>query len=311
EVWVDGIKQLTGAIGEVNGVDEEGGHTVTYSGRDKTGDFIDSQIIGFDDIGGNISLKKALELILDNIGLNVGVVDLLEPELFNAAEDVIDDKDGTGSLNMAFAYGRKRQALISSNADGDICIETTKAKDSGAILQRVKNGENNIISQSWSLIDSRLFNKYIHKGQVAPRALNLAGINDVNVVENQRGTVVDNDVRAGRQKVIVEGKSYSSEQLLKRAKWSKQLAKAQATNFNCAVKDHTKYNGGLWRPNTLVVINSDAADIHRKMLIDTVVFSGGEGQPTITRLKMVEKDVYTIVEPKFKPIGALNDGFKS
>ncbi|MCK4758546.1 MAG: hypothetical protein KAT69_00780, partial [Candidatus Aminicenantes bacterium] len=40
---VDGEKKLTGHIGEISGSDQEGGHTVTYTGRDKTGDLVDSQ----------------------------------------------------------------------------------------------------------------------------------------------------------------------------------------------------------------------------------------------------------------------------
>ena len=310
EVWVDGVKQLTGAIDEISGADAEGSHTIRYSGRDRTGDLVDSQLVAFDDIGGDITLKKVLEAVIKNIGSNLGVEDLLKPEPFNPAEDVIEDEDGTNALDMIIEYARKRQAIISSNAEGDVCIETIEPTDSNATLQRVLNGENNMISQSWEIRDSALFHRYIYKGQISPRSVNIAGVDDLKTVENQTGIVVDDSVRPGRQFVVTEENSYSSAQLLNRARWSQQIARSKATTFNCSVKGHSKYNGGLWKANTLVLINSDVADIHRKMLIETVEFVEGEGQPTLTNLTLVERDVYTIKEPTSKPIGSQGDAFR-
>ncbi|RKZ80977.1 MAG: hypothetical protein DRQ35_01175 [Gammaproteobacteria bacterium] len=308
EVWVDDIKQMSGNIDEIGGDESEGSHTVTYSGRDKTSGIIDSQVIGFNDVRGDITLKKVVELILSNIGLDLNVVDNLAPVLFNAAEDVIDGRDGTNALGLAMEYGRKRQALISSDNDGNVCIEDVTPTESGATLQRTNGNDNNILSQSWNITNSELFNTIIHKGQLAPRSLNLAGKTDVATVESQGGTLIDSSVRKGRQKVVVEGKSYSSKQLNDRAKWTHQLSKAKSTTFNCTVKGHSKYNSGLWSPNSLVQINSSVADISRKMLIDTVTFSQGEGQPTITELEFVERNSYTIVKPKDnKKAGKQND----
>jgi len=78
------------------------------------------------------------------------------------------------------------------------------------------------------------------------------------------------------------------------------------------VKDHEKPNGGLWEENTLVLINSDVADISRKMLINTITFSqqeGGSGQTA--SLEFVERDVYTINEQILaqRKTGSQNDIF--
>lgn len=298
EVWIDGIKKITANIDEIGGSESEGSHTITYSGRDKTSGLIDSNIIGFDDVRGDITLKKVVELILNNIGLDLVVVDSLNPAPFNAAEDVIDNKDGVSALAMTMEYGRKRQALISSDENGNIRIQDSTPTESGETLQRVKHGLNNMIDETWILANSELFHTIIHKGQISPRTLNLAGTTDVGLAENQIGITVDDNVRKGRQKIIVEGKSYSSSELKNRSEWTRQLFKAKATTFSCSVIGHSKAGGGLWEPNSLVLINSDVADISRKMLLDTVTFSEGEDQPTITRLDFVERDVYTIVEPK-------------
>lgn len=310
EVWVNRIKRLTGYIEEVNGQEAEGAHTVTYTGRDRTNDFIDSQVVKFDDLraGDTLTLKTIIETIIRNINTDISVIDLYNPEVFNEAEDIVDAEDGTGAFQLAMEYARKRQALLTSDSDGNINIIQSSPLDSGGILQRVKDGiDNNIVSQSWSVEDSKLYNTYIHKGQLDPRGLNFISNPDTSTIENQDGRITNSEVREGRQRVVIEGKGYSSEQLQNRAIWSSQLDKARATRFNCSVKDHIDFD-----VNTLVQINSDVADITRKMLINTITYVEGEGQPTLTNLEFVERDVYTINQRilSSKLVGKQNDSFK-
>ena len=313
-ITVDGVKVLTGFIDEVNGADQNGSHVVTYSGRDRTGDFIDSTIDQISDLNPNdtLTLKRIIEIAIENTGGDILVVDNVDPEAFNVAEDSIRPEVGQNAVAFVSIYARKRQSLLTSNGDGNIEITQSSPTDSGAVVQRLVNSDsNNIISQSWVINGSKEFNKYIHRGQLDPGALNFGGSTDIAASVDQGGRVTNSEIRAGRQKVVVESESYSDEQLGDRAKWSKQLAKSRATRFNCSVKDHQKPRGGLWETNTLVQVNSDVADISRKMLVNTVTFTQGEGQPTATSLEFVEKDVYTIDDLILsqKPIGEQNNAF--
>lgn len=315
-VTVDGIKILTGFIGEVNGNDSEGGHTVSYTGRDKTGDFIDSTINTINDIKASesLTLKSIIESVIAHLGSDLAVEDLLNAAPFNAAEDIIAPRVGQKALEFITAYAQKRQALLSSNGDGNILIAQSSPVDSGAVLQRLQGAnDNNILSQNWSITGSARFNKYIHRGQLKPGALNFGGDSDTNTVEDQGGEAIATGNRVGRQSVIVETDSYSSAQLKNRAKWSKQLAAAKATRYGCVVAGHQMPLGGIWAVNTLAQINSDVADINRKMLLETITFAQGEKKPTTTALGFVEKNVYTINERILaqRPTGSLNDAFKS
>lgn len=312
---VDGEKKVTGAIDEVAGVDQEGSHTVTYSGRDKTGDFQDSQINIIDELRpGALTLKRIIEAVIAHLGSDLIVIDNVNPAAFDAAEDRIETIVGQSTLDFLLPLARKRQVLLPSNGDGNIVIAQSQPIDSEAILQRLlKSDTNNIMSQSWALDDKQEFNKYIFRGQLDPRALNVAGEASVASVEDQGATFVVSGPRVGRQRVVVEKVSYSSGQLKDRAIWASQLAKAQATRFNCIAFGHRNSAGALWEENTLAQINSELADITRKMLVNTVTFSQGERQPTITSLEFVEKDVYTINAGLLaqKPAGDLNDAFRS
>ena len=320
-IIIDGIKRITGSIEEVNGVDEEGSHTVTYSGRDKTGDFIDSDINGLDDLRSPISLGGIIRELITNIGSDIKVINHIIPATFNPAEDLIDIHDGDKAMNIALAYARKRQVLLSSTADGDILITQSTPTDSGVTLQSIKGGLNNIIGQSWSVRSSQRFRTYIHRGQLDPRTLNFAGATSNDSLENQGAKITDAQVidgvevgpRQGRQMVVVEKNAYSNEQLKQRAKWSRQLAKARSTRYNCSVKGHVDQNNNQWTENTLVQINSDSANITRKMLLNTITFVQGEGIPTTTDLGFVERDVYTVDDAinAQKPLGDQNNAFTS
>lgn len=315
-VLVDRFIVLTGFIDEVNGSDQEGAHLITYTGRDKTGDFFDSQINIIDDIkaGEFLTLKRIIETVIRHLDLRLAVVDILDPPAFNEAEDVIAPQVGDGAFEFVSIYAKKRQALLSSDGSGNILITQSSPQDSGEAVQSVRGGQdNNILAQNWAITASQRFNKYVHRGQLDPRALNFAGTSDSETVEDQGGEAIDNDVRVGRQRVEVESESYSSDQLKDRAKWSAQLAKARGTKFTCSVQGHSPPNGGLWQTNTLVQVSSGSADIDRKMLVNTITFQQGEGRPTITTLEFVERNVYTIDEKILsqRPTGGLNDAFKA
>lgn len=313
---VDGETVLTGFIDEVSGSDSEGSHVVAYSGRDRTGDFLDSQINVIDDIQASdaLTLQRIIRIVLDHLGSGLQVLDAFGPPPFNQAEDIVTPEAGESAFDFVSKYAKKRQALLSSTGDGDILITQSEPTDSGAVVQRLSGSDsNNILRQSWTINATTLHNKYVHRGQLDPRALNFTGGASVENLENQSGQFTNSDARAGRQFVKVEGESYGSDQLTDRAKWTGQLAKARATRFSCTVRGHQMPAGGIWEVNTLVQVNSDVADISRKMLLDSLTFSESENGPTITSLELVEANVYTINQQLLsqRPAGRQNDVFSS
>ena len=311
---VDGVTKCSGHIDEINGSESEGSHTVTYSGRDNTGDFIDSTINIIDDIRPNkgFTLIQLVSIVVDHLGLDIGIIDFYNPPPFNGAEDFIKPEVGQNAFDLVMQYARKRQALLTSDGGGRIVITQSQPTNSGAALQRVAGGDdNNILSQDWSFESSQEFNKYIHRGQLDPTALNNAGESDSETVEDQSGEVINSGSRVGRQRVVVETESYSSQQLSDRALWSAQIAKSKAVRFNCSVKGHQMPQGGVWLENTLAQINSSVADITRMMLINSISFSYAEGQATTTSLEFVEANVYTTNSLLLsqKPTGDQGDAF--
>ncbi len=293
---VDGEQVLDGYIDGVDGNESEGSHLVMYSGRDRTQDFIDSDIDVINDIraSGELTLKGLIEIVIKHLGQDLLVIDEFEPPPFNAAEDIAAPKVGQKALEFVAFYAMKRQALLSSDKDGNILITQSSPAESGETLKSDGDGNDNIISQSWSKKSKELFDTYINKGQLNPTALNLTPSPDIADVEEQGARVFQSGARKGRQRVTIEKKGYSNAQLEDRSKWSRQLAKSRATKFNCTVFGHSKVGGGVWRENELTLIISLAADITSYMLSNSVTFSESEGSPTVTSFEFVERDVYTI-----------------
>lgn len=314
EVFVDGVLVCTGYIEDVSGTESEGNHTVTYSGRDNTADFLDSTLDQLDDIraSNSLTLKKLIELVLEHLGLNIPVIGAFSPPPFNEAEDIITPEVGQSAFDFIIQYARKRQALLTSTGKGEILITQSSPEDSDAVVQALNGAnDNNVLSQNWSRRSSEKFRRYVRRGQADPRALNFTGGSDSKTVEDQSGITEDRNIRTGRQQVVVESGGYSSEQLADRSKWAKQQAEAAAVRFSCVVQGHTDTTGEVWDVNLLAQVNSTAADISRKMLIDSVTFSQGEGRATQSALQFVERDVYTISEQVLgqRPAGRLNDAF--
>ena len=309
---VDGVQVLDGYIDGVDGSESEGSHLYTYTGRDKTQDFIDSDIDVMNEIRatGKLTLKRLIELVIEHLGQDIKVIDEFNPPEFNPAEDIASPKVGQNALEFVSLYAMKRQALLSSNCDGNILITQSSPIESGETLKNDASGENNITNQSFSIKSKERFNKYISKGQLDPLALNLTPAPDIAGVEEQGGGVTDSSIRTGRQKVTVEGKGYSSGQLADRSKWSKQIAKAKATKFNCTTLGHSKQKtSGIWRENEITLIISLAANITNYMLTNSVTFNQVEGSADSTSFEFVEKNVYTIdakIQSQRKVGGQLN-----
>jgi prophage tail gpP-like protein len=312
-IRVDGVTVTTGRISRVSGRDAEGGHEVIYSGRDFTSDLIDSSIDTLGDVSADqLTLKRLAELVIRSIGSPLRVVDQLPATApFSVSADFIAPQVGEPALAFLQKYAQKRQALLSSTGAGDLLLTQSQGSDSGAILQSVKgSNSNNIVSHTWAVDVDTLFNRYITRGQLDPRALNFSGEVTTDALVTQWGSTTDPDVPPGRQFVSVQAGAYSNDDLQSLAEWARQLARAKSTRLTCTVHGHSfAGTGQVWAENTLVRVNSEPADISTLMLIATVTFTQREGEGSLSTLELVERDVYTIDEQirAAKPAGKQND----
>lgn len=309
-VIVDGELVLTGTIEDIGGSYDAGSHGITISGRDKTGDLIDSSINIMDDIRAPITLKQVIEKVIEHIGADITVIDNATPEPFNKAEDIVSPKPGDNAFSFIEGYAQKRQVLLTSNAEGNIVITNSQATSGGGVLQNAVKAEiNNILAATWSYTTSGLFNKYVQKGQLDPVALDFGESKSDDGVVSQEGETLDANIREGRQLVMVSDKGFSRAQLQTRAEWSKKIRQARSVTYSCTVQGFQNSGNVLWKLNTLVPVFDAFADIDRELLVNTITFSYGIETGSVSSLGFVEANAYELQLTEPKPVGTNQDAF--
>ncbi len=291
-IRVDGEAVCDGFIDEVNPSYTKGNHTISMSGRSRAQDLVDSTLAPFA-INTDISLVKAIEVVLDQIGLDFSVKNTVTGlSDFNVAEDKIGADVGANAFEFIDQLARKRQALLTSDASGNIIIARSGTEKNPVSLRNIIDGDSNIISASARYSSARRFNKYVVMSQLntATPAFRL----NAEQASNQQEQAIDTGVRSGRQMVIQAEKSSSSAECKTRAIWQANIAKAQSRSYTATVQGVTQQGGGVWVLNTLQRVIDEYADIDEDMLIDSIRFNQSKDSGTITTLGLVDKDAYTL-----------------
>lgn len=308
-VVVDGQRVLTGYVENITGRHTATQHTIIITGRDRTADLIDSSINVLDDIRDTVTLKELIEKVIAHIGADIRVIDNVVVDPFNKAEDIIAPLPGDNAFFFVEQYAQKRQVLLTSNADGNLVLTQSDATPTHAALQNaLQSDTNNITEASWSYMTGNLYNKYIHKGQLDPVALDFGGSKSDSGVVAQQGEAIDANIRAGRQFVSVSAKGYSSDQLKTRAAWSKKVRQARSVAYSCLTPGFTNSAGDLWAVNTLVSVLDEFADINRPLLLNSIQFTyGRDGSRSL--LGFVEANAYKLQVSEPKPVGENQNDF--
>ena len=300
KVFVDGEQVLAGFIEVVNVSGDSTNHSIDIQGRDKTGDLLDSSIGSLEPLSGRVSLATLCKKVIAHIGASIEVVDEVNPKSFNAAEDIANPDPGDNAFEFLEKYARKRQVLLTSNAEGNLVITTSSGEFVLGFLQnRIDDvGEtNNVLRYEVSYDTTGRFNLYRSISQLNPNALSLAGDISPSVIANQGSTSSDADIRRGRQHVLVSEAMSSSGQSADRAKWEADIRKARGRVYSATVDGYRDQFSDLWRINKLITVLDDDAGIEAKMLINSVNFSldsQAESGGRTTTLSLLARNAYTL-----------------
>lgn len=306
KIIVDGEVVLTGFI-EIVEVDYDAGtHNIAIAGRDKTGDLLDSTLDSISDINAPITLKQLVERIISEIGVDISVIDNLNPEQFNKAEDIASPEPGQNAFAFLEQYSRKRQALLSSNGDGNIVITRSSGTFINAPLRHVIGSDNNnIIRGNVSYDTTGRYNVYKFASALNAVALVFAGKTPISSLVDQKGQTTDPDIRSGRQLILISEEAFSDSQNEKRSQWEANIRKSRGRVYSVVVDGFTNATGALWDVNTVVSVVDDFSRIDARMLVNSVTFNFDLDTGSTTTLGLVDENAYTlsISEPEVQRIG--------
>ena len=293
-VLVDGEAVLTGFIELVSVNYDARSHDISIQGRDKTGDLLDSSISAISDLVAPITLKEIIQNVIADLGADIQVIEISPTEPFAAAEDIISPESGENAFSFIEKYSRKRQVLLTSDSDGNVVITQSTGEVIDASLQNiVGSNTNNVISGSVSYDTTGRFNVYKFQSSLNPISLVFAGVTDLAALVDQSGGVTDDQIRIGRQMILVAETPYSSDEDETRATWEANIRKARGRVYSVKLDGFKNQTGQLWSINTLVSVVDDFAGINAQMLINSVNFSFDlRGSATI--LSLVDSNAYTL-----------------
>lgn len=303
-VLVDGERVLTGNIEMVSVTGDSEEHTINVDGRDKTGDLVDSKIGSLSDIRPPITLKAIIELVVLHIGGTILVIDKFGTPIFDKAEDLAAPEPGQDAWDFIQSLARKRQVLLTSDADGNIIITRSAGIIVPATLQnRIKDDTNNVMTYAVSYDYTGRHSIYRMIGQLNPIAVNATASLTNESIANQSNFVTDSEIRPGRHFALVTENAGSDP--LDRAKWEMNIRKARSRVYSATVNGFRNQTGNLWNVNELVTVDDEYAGINSRMLINSVQFAINSGGGRQTTLSLVEKNAYTLEleEPTTDKVG--------
>jgi len=300
-VLVDGVVVLTGHI-EVIEVSYSGdSHSILVSGRDNTADLLDSTISNIDDLrADNLTLKSIIDAVIKNIGSNLKVIDRVNPAAFDPAEDLASPEPGDNAFSFIEKYSRKRQVLLTSDADGNVVIDTnTATKALGAVQHIIGADDNNVIESNFRFDTTGRFNVYKLTSQLSPLPLIFAGDIDLASLVNQVGGALDSSIREGRQMILVSETSSSSTLDEKRARWEADIRRARGLVYSATVPGFKVGfdTGDLWEVNNLYQIVDDYLGKSEPMLCNSIAFLFNAEEGKKTKLGFVDESAYKISLP--------------
>lgn len=295
EIYIDAKKVLTGTLEIVNASYNASNYGINISGRDLTSAIVDSSLDAMPEMTGAITLKTIIQKVIDQLGVGISVVDNAEPEPFNVAEDIISPEPGENAYGFIEKLARKRQVLLSSDADGNVVISTSEGTLIDSPLRcTVDSNSNNILSGDISYDQTGRFNRYKVFSELNMSAADNAGDVPTDKLIDQSGVVVDADIPVGRQHVFTGEVSSGDAQCINRAKWEANIRKARGKAYAVSVENQFDNNGDIWDTNTLVSVVDVFANINSLMLINTVDFTEDRTTGEVTTIGLLPPKTYTL-----------------
>jgi len=292
---VDGEKVLTGVIEVITISGSDTSHVLSASGRDKTRNIVDSKLFGVGQIAPPIKFKTLIDIALASVKLDIEVIDRVGVKGFEKVEDMPTSEPGMNAYQFIEKLARKRQVLLSSNADGNLEITRSIGRKIDAFVNHKINGRgNNVLNYDYTNDRSGRFRDYIITGQASMNAVDGSLGMSSDAKTDQTGRAQDVEIEQGRQQVISGEAPTSVEEANLRATWQANFDKSKSLSYSCDVDGWRNQTGELWEPNTIINVRSDYAGIDSPMLVNKVTYTLAQGTGRVTSLELLPENAYTL-----------------
>lgn len=310
QILLAGQSVINGFIKNVEGEITDQSHTINYTIKDKTDDLIKSTIGPDLKIKPPTTLKQVAEKTVKHMGLDVKVIDKVNPPPFKQGEVVVSDITDRGSKFLD-SWVRKRNAVFNTDGNGDLVINQNQKQLSSYALHSGPEDDpaNNILSSKYSNSEEGRSNEYAASGQKSPNDKEFwesrpkgDPLGAADAMATNWGKAHDTAIRP-QLKLHFRGKRGMQGGTPKEAaQWAANVNRARNFKYSCTVAGFTQGPGGaLWWPGLLVPIYDFHWNIDHTLFLKTVSFKKDGDGGAIADLSFTVEDAYS---PQAEPDGA-------
>ncbi len=281
EVWLEGAPVLTGFIDETTPSYDANAHSVSVSGRDKTGDLVDCSAAHASGQWSNRTLLQIARDVCQPFGIQIiNLTDVGDP--FTS----VNIQEGERAFELLDRMARMRAVLLMSDGLGNLLL--TRAGQS-RINTALVEGQNILRAQAKFDWKDR-FGFYTVKGQ--HRGSDTAPVDNAR---SPQGKAVDATIAASRYRPLVllaEDQGQISS-LTQRAEWEANVRLGRSNRATLTVQGWS-HADGLWKPNQLVRLVSPLLYADLDLLTAQVTYRL-DGNGTTTELELCRPEAFDLI----------------
>lgn len=260
-------KIITGKIENIDDRVDKGTYSLSITGRDKTGELIDSYMKPKQYKQRNF--RNLIEAVLKDNDFNFKIIQ--DVSLLKLI-DKIDDGGQDKIFDFLDTYAKKAQVLLFTDEDGDLVITRE-----GSDLAVNKITSDNIINSTLNTTSIESYRFIDVYGSIKN--------NFTNKRVEQKASIVNNLSNTNKRLIVKAQNNSSYKTLNLTANWYKNVKQAKGSKYECSVRGHSQ-SGFLWKPNSVVNLIDNKKSINGIFLIQGVKYrSGADGD--ITDLSIV------------------------
>lgn len=252
-------------------------HAVVVSGRDVSGDLVDSSAASGE--WAAVSLDRIVAAVAQPFAIRVG-----KSTSIGAPFDRFRIEEGETAWGAIERACKMRGVLCLSDGKGRLILSRASA---GSPVAIVRGGpEGTVISASATYSDRGRYSEYRVKGQrqVDDKASPESAAHGEAIVQ-------DGGVSRYRPRTIIAEDPGDSGSLMDRAQWEAKVARGRARTADLTVHGWRDANGDIWRPNRLVRVDCDWLRMADDMLVSSVRLRQSESG-TLADLSLVHPDTF-------------------
>lgn len=251
---------------------------LTASGRSRTCDLVDCSATF---TPGRWKKAKIEKIALD-LCLPFSVDVFVEGDQGAAFPDFSIDKGET--VYDAIARASLRRGLFPYCTGGELILAAAGSTKTRTVLERGKNIIQSRRSSSWA----GRYSDYLLRAQVRATDTNW-GKNASQV----NATIQDVEINRWRP-LLVQAEADDKKDLKTRARVECNTRAGRGMRVSCLVDGWETDEGTAWRPNTLVRFKNLVLGVDADLLITTVRFRFGAGEPRETELEMTRPQAFDV-----------------